>query len=130
MLDRCKVGGKEEMYSMQIHKARENRHPSAAWQSTVTEELLLKMWKILFTLRHITEAARFTQQKWEYCENKSIGEYEKKLDPEQFFRIHKSIIINLDKVREVLPWGSNSFSLACGDMKIRSCQLPEIRPGY
>ena len=47
----------------------------------------------------------------EYCENKSIGEYEKKLDPEQFFRIHKSIIINLDKVREVFPWGSNSFSL-------------------
>ena len=46
-----------------------------------------------------------------YCENKSIGEYEKKLDPEQFFRIHKSIIINLDKVREVFPWGSNSFSL-------------------
>ena len=26
-------------------------------------------------------------------------------------RIHKSIIINLDKVREVFPWGSNSFSL-------------------
>ena len=58
-----KLAGKKKMYSMQIHKARENRHPSAAWQSTVTEELLLKMWKILFTLRHITEAARFTQQK-------------------------------------------------------------------
>ena len=95
------------MHSMQIHKARENKRRSAAWQLTVTEELLLKMWKILFTLRHITEAVRFTQQKG----NKSIGEYEKKLDPEQFFRIHKSIIINLDKVREVFPWGSNSFSL-------------------
>lgn len=47
----------------------------------------------------------------QYCENKSIGEYEKKLDSEQFFRIHKSIIINLDKVREVFPWGANSFSL-------------------
>ena len=47
----------------------------------------------------------------EYCENKAIGEYEKKLDPNQFFLIHKSIIINLDKVREVFPWGSNSFSL-------------------
>lgn len=47
----------------------------------------------------------------EYCENKSIGEYEKRLDPEHFFRIHKSIIINLDKVREVFPWGNNSFSL-------------------
>ncbi len=77
----------------------------------MTEELLLKMWKILFTLRHITEAAKIYTTEGEYCENKSIGEYEKKLDPEQFFRIHKSIIINLDKVREVFPWGSNSFSL-------------------
>lgn len=51
------------MHSMQIHKARENKRRSAAWQLTVTEELLLKMWKILFTLRHITEAVRFTQQK-------------------------------------------------------------------
>lgn len=46
-----------------------------------------------------------------YSENKSIGEYEKKLDSKMFFRIHKSVIINLDKVREVFPWGSNSFSL-------------------
>ena len=58
-----KLAGKKKMHSMQIHKARENRRRSAAWQSTVTEELLLKMWKILFTLRHITEAVRFTQQK-------------------------------------------------------------------
>lgn len=46
-----------------------------------------------------------------YCENKSIGDYEKKLDSSQFFRIHKSYLINLDKVREVFPWGNNSFSL-------------------
>lgn len=47
----------------------------------------------------------------EYCENKSIGEYERKLGNLRFFRIHKSYLINLDKVREVFPWGSNSFSL-------------------
>ena len=63
VLDRCKVGGKEENVQHADSQSQGNRHPSAAWQSTVTEELLLKMWKILFTLRHITEAARFTQQK-------------------------------------------------------------------
>lgn len=63
VLDRCKVGGKEENVQHADSQSQENRHPSAAWQSTVTEELLLKMWKILFTLRHITEAARFIQQK-------------------------------------------------------------------
>ena len=37
----------------------------------------------------------------EYRENKSIGEYEKKLEDMGFFRIHKSYLINLDKVKEV-----------------------------
>ena len=62
-IQKVKLAGKKKMHSMQIHKARENKRRSAAWQLTVTEELLLKMWKILFTLRHITEAVRFTQQK-------------------------------------------------------------------
>lgn len=47
----------------------------------------------------------------EYKENKPIGEYEKKLEDMGFFRIHKSYLINLDKVKEVFPWGNNSFSL-------------------
>ena len=47
----------------------------------------------------------------EYRENKPIGEYEKKLEDMGFFRIHKSYLINLDKVKEVFPWGNNSFSL-------------------
>ena len=32
-------------------------------QKRIQKVSVLKMWKILFTLRHITEAARFTQQK-------------------------------------------------------------------
>ncbi|MEY8337611.1 LytTR family DNA-binding domain-containing protein [Lachnospiraceae bacterium 62-35] len=47
----------------------------------------------------------------EYFEGKSIGEYEKRLDAFHFFRIHKSYLINLDQVREVFPWGNNSFAL-------------------
>lgn len=47
----------------------------------------------------------------EYFEGKSIGEYEKRLEGAEFFRIHKSFLINLGKVREVFPWGANSFSL-------------------
>ena len=47
----------------------------------------------------------------EYFEGKSIGEYEKRLENFRFFRIHKSYLINLDQVREVFPWGNNSFAL-------------------
>lgn len=51
----------------------------------------------------------------EFYESKSLGEYEKQLTGMRFFRIHKSYLVNLDKIREVFPWGYNSFSLKmCG----------------
>ena len=46
-----------------------------------------------------------------YYDGKSIGEFEKRLEGGRFFRCHKSYLINLDKVREVFPWGNNSFGL-------------------
>jgi two-component system, LytTR family, response regulator len=32
-----------------------------------------------------------------------ISELEKQFDPEQFFRIHRSTIVNLDRVKELRP---------------------------
>ena len=46
-----------------------------------------------------------------YSDSRTIGEYEKKLGNGRFFRIHKSYLINIDKVSEVFPWGNNSFNL-------------------
>lgn len=46
-----------------------------------------------------------------YSDSRTIGEYEKKLVGGRFFRIHKSYLINIDKVSEVFPWGNNSFNL-------------------
>ncbi len=46
-----------------------------------------------------------------YSDSRTIGEYEKKLRGGRFFRIHKSYLINIDKVSEVFPWGNNSFNL-------------------
>ena len=46
-----------------------------------------------------------------YFESRSIGDFEKKLEQAEFFRIHKSYLINLNKVHEVFPWGKGSFCL-------------------
>lgn len=46
-----------------------------------------------------------------YFETKTIGDYEKKLDKKKFFRCHKSYLINLEKVKEIFPWGNNSLGL-------------------
>ncbi len=33
-----------------------------------------------------------------------IGELERRLCPRQFLRIHRSIIVNVDRVKEIHPW--------------------------
>lgn len=44
-------------------------------------------------------------------ENLSLGEYEKRLSRNRFFRIHKCYLVNLEQVKELFPWHNNSFAL-------------------
>lgn len=44
-------------------------------------------------------------EKDSYVTSASMADLEKKLDPEQFLRSHKSYIINLSKIRKIEPYG-------------------------
>lgn len=44
-------------------------------------------------------------EKDSYVTSVSLAELEKKLDPEQFLRSHKSYIINLSRIRKIEPYG-------------------------
>ncbi len=50
-------------------------------------------------------------QTGDLVENQLLGEYEKKLSPYGFFRIHKSYLINPQAVTELFPWANNSLAL-------------------
>ncbi len=45
-----------------------------------------------------------------------LSELEARLDPTRFFRAHRSVIVNLDRVKEVIPWfkGSHKLRLTTG----------------
>lgn len=43
--------------------------------------------------------------------NASMAELERKLDPEEFMRIHRSTIVNLDRVRHVEPYGGSDYQV-------------------
>ncbi|MCY6483321.1 LytTR family DNA-binding domain-containing protein [Clostridium aestuarii] len=44
-----------------------------------------------------------------YVENSSISEFYKKLPKNNFFRSHRSYVINLDKITEIIPWFNNTY---------------------
>ena len=51
-----------------------------------------------------------------YPVRRTLTELEARLDPKRFFRAHRSAIVNLDRVQEVIPWfkGSHILRLTTG----------------
>jgi DNA-binding LytR/AlgR family response regulator len=51
-----------------------------------------------------------------YPTRRTLAELEARLDPARFFRAHRSAIVNLDRIVEVIPWfaGSHKLRLTTG----------------
>ncbi|SFE02086.1 transcriptional regulator, LytTR family [Lentibacillus persicus] len=54
-----------------------------------------------------------------YAMDATLAEIEKKLEIYGFYRCHRSYIVNLQKVREIITWSKNTYSLKV-DNKIQS----------
>jgi two-component system LytT family response regulator len=47
----------------------------------------------------------------QYRVSSSISEFYKKLPPSTFFRCHRSYIVNIDKIIEIIPWFNSTYML-------------------
>ena len=48
---------------------------------------------------------------------RTLEELMEQLDPEQFWRAHRSFLVNLQHIREVMPWFKSSYQLRMDDRK-------------
>lgn len=48
---------------------------------------------------------------------KTIEELQSNLDPARFWRAHRSYLVNIDRIREVIPWFKSSYQLRMDDKK-------------
>jgi two-component system LytT family response regulator len=46
-----------------------------------------------------------------YPVRRTLADLEARLDPARFFRAHRSAIVNLDRVKEIVPWFKGSHKL-------------------
>jgi two-component system LytT family response regulator len=46
-----------------------------------------------------------------YSIRRTLAELETRLDPARFFRAHRSAIVNLDRIQEIIPWFKGSYVL-------------------
>jgi two-component system LytT family response regulator len=61
-----------------------------------------------------------------YLKEQTISSLEAALDPERFVRIHRSVIVNLERVAKIEPYGKDSRVAVLSD----GVQLPVSRAGY
>jgi two-component system, LytTR family, response regulator len=48
---------------------------------------------------------------------RTIEELQSNLDPDVFWRVHRSFLININRIKEVIPWFKSSYMLRMDDKK-------------
>lgn len=46
----------------------------------------------------------------------SISDFFQRLPQDRFFRCHRSYIVNLSKIKEIIPWFNNTYLLRLHDL--------------
>jgi DNA-binding LytR/AlgR family response regulator len=50
----------------------------------------------------------------QYLTSYTLDEFESRLSPATFFRAHRSAIVNLNRIKEVVPWFAGSYKIRLG----------------
>ncbi|MBI2828853.1 MAG: response regulator transcription factor [Acidobacteria bacterium] len=56
---------------------------------------------------------------------RTLDELQTRLDPEVFWRVHRSHLVNINKIKEIVPWFSRNYILRMKDAK--GTQIPVSR---
>ncbi len=57
--------------------------------------------------------------------DRTLDELHARLDPEVFWRVHRSHLVNINKVKEIVPWFSRNYILRMKDAK--ATEIPVSR---
>jgi two-component system LytT family response regulator/two-component system response regulator LytT len=56
---------------------------------------------------------------------RTLDELQARLDPDVFWRVHRSHLVNINKVKEIVPWFSRNYILRMKDAK--ATEIPVSR---
>jgi two-component system, LytTR family, response regulator LytT len=59
------------------------------------------------------------------CNFRTLDELQARLDPSTFWRVHRSHLVNINKIKEIVPWFSRNFILRMKDAK--ATEIPVSR---
>jgi two-component system LytT family response regulator/two-component system response regulator LytT len=59
------------------------------------------------------------------CNYRTLDELQSRLDPDMFWRVHRSHLVNINKIKEIVPWFSRNYVLRMKDAK--ATEIPVSR---
>ncbi|SHK21936.1 LytR/AlgR family response regulator transcription factor [Tepidibacter formicigenes] len=79
--------------------------------------IVINIEDIYYCMANERETLVYTKEE-EYIVNMSISEFFNKLPKENFFRSHRSYILNMNKIKEIIPWFNNTYNIKLEDLDI------------
>ncbi len=120
MLNKLKVFDKKNIEN----KLLENENSVSSVSLWKNEKLMVINTKdIYYCEAKERETYVFTKDD-EYIVKCSITEFEKNLPINIFFKTHRSYIVNINKINEIIPWFNNTYKLK---LKHKKCDIPVSR---
>jgi two-component system LytT family response regulator/two-component system response regulator LytT len=58
---------------------------------------------------------------------RTLEELQAALDPDLFWRAHRSFVVNLNRIREVVPWFKSTYQLKMDDKKASEIPVSRIQ---
>jgi len=62
-------------------------------------------------IQALDDYAEITTRNESYLIQNSLNHLEKRLDPDHFIRVHRSYIVNIDAIRDIVAWTNGRFKL-------------------
>ena len=109
---------------IQLVAERQNRRERLAMK--VGERfLLVQAEEILFASLADDGITVVTSQHTGTSNFRTLDELQARLDPDVFWRVHRSHLVNINKIKEIVPWFSRNYILRMKDQK--STEIPVSR---
>jgi len=102
---------------VQLVEHRQER-PSQVAVKVAERFLLVHAEDIIFASMADESINIVTSQFQGTCNFRTLDELQARLDPATFWRVHRSHLVNINKIKEIVPWFSRNYILRMKDAKV------------
>jgi two-component system LytT family response regulator len=107
----------EGVFAARVHQVEEERNPVSnkvnLWKN---EKIIVVNEDDIYYASAQEKSTTVMTKVEEYSMVLSISEFHTRLPQDRFFRCHRSYIVNLSKIKEIIPWFNNTYLLRLHDL--------------